>query len=245
MPSRRSTGASIGPSSGRGLTVVQDLLVLKNSPLKTPEDLRGKKFGTFSTGAGSFKSIRAALIDAYNLDLVKDTNLKQVAGPALTKLLERGEIDAMMNISSLNLAAEAQTDKFRALFSPNEYWIKKTGYPIVWGAPIVAWKSWVKEDEKRAKNLATAIVESFKWLEKSGKPGDRREESRQARGVTKPADVAEYKEWLQHRHMFMTSWDRKAVDAEWKFLELAKRTGVINEVPAQDKAALFVGGLGT
>ena len=41
---------------GGGLTVVQDVLVRKNSPYKTPADLRGKKFGTFSTGAGSFKA---------------------------------------------------------------------------------------------------------------------------------------------------------------------------------------------
>ena len=60
------------------------------------------------------------MIDAYNLDIVKDTELQQVAGPALTKLLERGEVDAMINISSLNLAAEAQADKFRVLFSPND-----------------------------------------------------------------------------------------------------------------------------
>ena len=102
---------------GGGLTVVQDVLVLKDSPIKTPAELRGKKFGTFSTGAGSFKSVRVALIDAFKLDVVKDTELQQVAGPALNKLLERGDIDAMMNISSLNLAAEAQTDKFRVLFS--------------------------------------------------------------------------------------------------------------------------------
>ena len=95
--------------------MVQDVIVLKDLPFKTVDDLRGKKFGTFSTGAGSFKAARAAMIEAFKLDVTKDAQLQQVAGPALTKLLEAGQVDAMINISSLNLAAEAQTDKFRVL----------------------------------------------------------------------------------------------------------------------------------
>jgi ABC-type nitrate/sulfonate/bicarbonate transport system substrate-binding protein len=225
---------------GGGLTVVQDILVLKNSPFKSPADLRGKRFGTFSTGAGSFKAVRAALIDAFNLDLIKDTKLQQVAGPALTKLLEEGQLDAMMNISSLNLAAEAQTDKIRVLFSPNEYWEKKTGYPIVWAAPTVAWQSWVDEDNTRAKNFAAAVEASFKWLEKPENLDAAVKSHGAIAGVTKPEDVAEYKDWLQHKNMFMTDWSRKAVDAQWKFLQVCQKGGIVDKVPPEDKYALFV-----
>lgn len=225
---------------GGGLTVVQDVLVPKNSPIKSPADLRGKRFGTFSTGAGSFKAVRAALIDGFKLDLVKDTKLQQVAGPALTKLVEDGQLDAMMNISSLNLAAEAQTDKFRVLFSPNDYWEKKTGYPIVWAAPTVAWQSWVDEDKTRAKNFAAAVMASFEWLEKPENLDAAVKNHGALAGVTKPEDVAEYKDWLQHKNMFMTDWSRKAVDAQWKFLEVCQKGGVLDKVPAEDKYALFV-----
>ncbi len=225
---------------GGGLTVVQNILVPKNSPLKSPADLRGKRFGTFSTGAGSFKCVRAALIDGFNLDLVKDTKLQQVAGPALTKLLEDGQLDAMMNISSLNLAAEAQTDKIRVLFSPNEYWEKKTGYPIVWAAPIVAWQSWVDEDKARAKNFAAAVTASFEWLEKPENLDTAVKNHGAIAGVTKPGDVAEYKDWLAHKNMFMTDWSRKAVEAQWKFLDVCQKGGVLDKVPAEDKYALFV-----
>ena len=227
---------------GGGLTVVQNILVPKNAPFKTPADLRGKRFGTFSTGAGSFKCVRAALIDGYKLDIVKDTKLQQVAGPALTKLLETGQLDAMMNISSLNLAAQAQTDKFRVLFSPNDYWKQKTGYPIVWAAPIVAWKSWIDEDKTRAANFAKATTESFLWLEKPENLEAAVKNHGLLAGVTKPEEIAEYKDWLQHRDMFMTAWDRKAVDAQWKFLDVCQRTGVISKVPDEKKYALFVEG---
>jgi len=225
---------------GGGLTVVQDVIVAKNSPYKTVADLRGKKFGTFSTGAGSFKAARAAMIEAFKLDVMKDTQLQQVAGPALTKLLESGQLDAMINISSLNLAAEAQPDKFRVLFSPNDYWIQKTGYPIVWAAPLVAWKSWVDEDQTRAKNFAAAVKDSFLWLEKPENLETAVKNHGALAGVTTPEDVAEYKEWVQSKHMFMTDWDRKAVAAQWKFLDVCQQTGIIAKVPAEDKYALFV-----
>jgi ABC-type nitrate/sulfonate/bicarbonate transport system substrate-binding protein len=189
---------------GGGLTVVQDIIVRKDAPFKTPADLRDKKFGVFSTGAGSFKAIRAAVIDAFHLDVVKDTKLEQVAGPALTKLLERGDIDAMVNISSLNLAAEAQTDKFRVLFSPNDYWMQKTGFPIVWAAPLVAWRSWVEQDQTRAKNFAAATEASFRWLRNPANLDAAVKKYGELASVTKPADVAEYKTWLQSKHMFMT-----------------------------------------
>ena len=225
---------------GGGLTVVQDVIVLKDSPFKTVDDLRGKKFGTFSTGAGSFKAARAAMIEAFKLDVTKDAQLQQVAGPALTKLLETGQVDAMINISSLNLAAEAQTDKFRVLFSPNDYWKQKTGYPIVWAAPLIAWRSWVDEDRTRAKNFAAAVKESFLWLEKPDNLETAVKNHGALAAVTKPEDVAEYKEWLQSKNMFMTDWNRKAVDAQWKFLDICQQTGIINKVPAEDEYALFV-----
>jgi ABC-type nitrate/sulfonate/bicarbonate transport system substrate-binding protein len=232
--------AIIGP----GLTVVQDVVVRKDSPFKTVADLRGKKFGAFSTGSGAFKAARAAIIDSDKIDVLKDTQFQQVAGPALNKLLERGEIDAMINISSLTMAAEAQPDKFRVLFSPNDYWQKKTGYPIVWASPLAAWTNWVDQDKKRARNFAAAAVESFKWLENPANLETAVKNHGALAGVTAPADVAEYKLWLTKKQMFLTSWDKKAVDAQWKFLDLCQSVGILKKVPSQDKYALFVGELG-
>lgn len=229
---------------GPALTVVEEVLVRKDSPFKTVGDLRGKKFGTFSTGAGSFKCVRAAMIDAFNLDVVKDTNLVQVAGPALTDLLERGQIDAMTNISSLTMDAEAQADKFRVLFSPNEYWERKTGYPIMWTAPNIAWRSWVEQDQARAKNFAAATEDSFRWLRDPDNLEAAIKKYGKLAAVTKPDDVAEYKKWLEKKHMFLTRWDHKVADAQWKFLDVCQRTGIIAKVPPQNKYAMFIGELG-
>jgi ABC-type nitrate/sulfonate/bicarbonate transport system substrate-binding protein len=225
---------------GPGLTICEDIIVRTESPLKTVADLRGKKFGTFSM-AGAYQTVRAILIDAYNLDLTKDTKLELIAPPALFKFLEDGRVDAMVDLTSFSVAAEAEPQKFRALFSPNDYWIKKTGYPIVWSGPLVAWRSWVDENPQRAKNLAAATRDMFRWLEKPQNLRTAVKNHGKLAGITKPEVVAEYIAFLDNKHMFMTAWNQKAVEAQWKFLELYKSAGVIKKVPPMDKYALFVG----
>lgn len=229
---------------GPALTVVEEVIVRKDAPFKTVADLRGKRFGTWSTGAGAFKCVRAAAIDAFNIDIVKDTKLEQVGGPALTDLLERGQLDAMTNISSLTMDAEAQPNKFRVLFSPNEYWERKTGYPIMWTAPNVAWRSWVEQDPTRAKNFAAATEDSFRWLRQPDNLEVAVKKYGELAAVTKPADIAEYKKWLEKKHMFLTRWDKKVADAQWKFLDICQRTGIITKVPPIEKYAMFIGELG-
>jgi len=216
---------------GGGLTVIQDVFVRKDSPIKTLADLRGKRLGVWSTGAGAFKAARAAIMDAAGIDLVKDTNLVQLAPPALFKLLEKGDVDAMINISSFSVEAASQPDKFRVIFAPNDYWKKKTGYPIVWAAPLVAWKSWVDENPTRAKNYAEAVQESFRWLRDPENFDAAIKKYGALAGVTEPAAVAVYKKWFSEKRVFLARWDQKTIDAEWQFLDVAKHSNVLPAVP--------------
>jgi NitT/TauT family transport system substrate-binding protein len=225
---------------GGGLTLFHGVFVPKDSPIKTVEDLRGKRVGVWSTGAGVFKGIQTALIDAHGIDIVKDTKIVQLAPPALFKLLERGDVDAMINISSFTMRAYSQPDKFRSLFNPNDYWKKKTGYPIVWTAPLVAWKSWVEEDRTRARNYAAAVMDSFRWLRKPENLDAAVKAHGKMAGVTSPAVVATYKKWLADEGLFLAEWDEKSVDAQWQFLELAKRHAVLEKVPPKDEHALIL-----
>lgn len=226
---------------GGGLTVIQDIFVQKDSPIKTPTDLRGKRVGVWSTGAGAYQAARIALLDATGIDLAKDTKLVQVAAPALFKMLETGRVDAMINVSSFTMAAASQPDKFRSVFSPNAYWKKKTGYPIFWAAPTVAWKSWIDENPTRAKNMAAAIEDSFRWLRKPENFDAAVKTYGQLAGVTTPAAIATYKKMLGEKAVFLAHWDRKVADAEWKFLDTGQREGLLQKVPPENQRALLLG----
>jgi ABC-type nitrate/sulfonate/bicarbonate transport system substrate-binding protein len=225
---------------GGGMTVFQDIFVRKDSPLKTVADLRGKRIGVWSTGAGAFKASRAAIHDATGLDIVKDATVQQMAPPALFKLMERGDVDAMLNISSFSVQAASLPDKFRPIFSPNDYWKKKTGYPIVWTAPLVAWKSWVDENPTRAKNFSAAIADSFRWLRKPENLDAAVKKYGAQAGVTTPAAIATYKKMLGEKRIFLTQWDQKVIDAQWQFLDVAKQFGVLDKVPDKAMHAMVV-----
>ncbi|HVO94213.1 MAG TPA: ABC transporter substrate-binding protein [Terriglobales bacterium] len=223
---------------GGGLTSMQDVWVRKDSPLKKLSDLKGKKFGVWSRGAGATKALEVLAMDGFKLDLNRDVQTIEIAGPALMALLDKGEVDAMFNLSSLSIAAASQPDKYRLLFSPDEYWKEKTGAPLVWSAPTIAWKDWIDEDRQRAKNVVDALHESWQWLrqnsdkavERYGKPA----------GVQNAAEAATLKKMLQSGGIFLDTWDPKIVDAQWKFLDVARQVGILKAVPAKDKHSLIL-----
>ncbi len=225
---------------GGGLTVMQEVFVRKDSPVKSISDLRGKKFGIWSTGAGASKALRAVLMDGLGLDYLKDTELVQLGPPALFALLGRGDVDSMFNISSLTIRAASQPDKYRSVFVPNDYWKQKTGYPIVWSAPIVAWRDWVEEDRERAKNFVAATLESYEWLRNEENFDTAFKKYGTLAAVKTQAEADTYKKWLKAGKIFLARWDREVIDAQWKFLEVAKQYGIIDSVPSKEKHALIL-----
>ncbi len=224
---------------GGGLTMMPEVFVRKDSPFKTITDLRGKKFGIWSRHASAFPAIRAAIMDGFEMDFLKDTEVKLAAPPALLKLLERGDVDSMFNISSLTISAASQPDKYRSIFVPNDYWKNKTGYPIV-AAPIVAWRSWVNEDPERAKNHVEATMESFRWLRKGKNLDAAVKKYGESAAVKNKAQAETYKSWLKQGKIFLARWDQEVINSQWEFLKMAKKRGVLTKIPSKKKHGLIL-----
>lgn len=223
-----------------GLTVMQEVFVKNDNPAKSITDLKGKKFGSWSTGAGAYKAAKATILDGYNMDVEKDTEFVQAAAPALMALLTRGDVDSMFNISTLTIRAASQPDKYRSVFSPNAYWKKKTGHPIVWSAPLVCWKDWVEEDKDRAKNMANAVMESMRWLRNPKNFAEVVAKHGKLGGIRDKAEADTYSDWMAKRKLFIAEWNEEIVDAQWKFLEMAKKQGVLGNVPDKNKVGLIL-----
>ena len=227
---------------GGGLTVMQEVFVKKDSPVKSIGDLRGRKFGTWSTGAGAFKATRAVIIDGHGMDILnkKDTNLVQAASAALLALLDRGDVDSMFNISTLTVRAASQPNKYRSVFAPNEYWKSKTGQTIVWSAPLVCWREWVDADQKRAAGFSAAVMESMRWLRNPKNFDQAEAKFGKIAGIKDKVEAAVYRDWLKNGKFFLAKWDKETVDHQWNFLEMAKRRGVLDFVPDKKKHGLIL-----
>ena len=225
---------------GGGLTVMQEVFVLKSSPFKTITDLKGKKFASWSTGAGAFKAMRATVIDGYGFDVLKDTEFVQAAPPALLKMLDRGQIDSMFNISSLTIAAAAQPDKYRSVYAPNDYWKKKTGQAILWSAPLVCWRKWVDADRARATAFVKAFTEGYKWLRNPANLKKAVKKYGKLAAVKNEAQAKTYESWLSQGKMLITDWNEETRDKQWQFLHMAKKHGILTKIPPKEKYGLIL-----
>ncbi len=83
-----------------------------------------------------------------------------------------------------------------------------------------------------------ALHESFQWLRQNSDKAI--EKYGKLAGVQNAAEAATLKKMLQEGRIFLERWDPKVVDAQWKFLQLAKDAGIIKAVPAKDKYALVL-----
>lgn len=223
---------------GGGLTVMQNVFVRKDSPFRKITDLRGKRFGVYSTGGAATKALIALVVDGFGMDLRKETEFLEIAPPALMALLEKGEVAAMFNLSSLTISAATQPDKFRMIFSPDAYWKEKTGSTLVWSGPTVAWRDWIEENRERAKNFVAAEHESWEWLRQNSDEAVAK--YGKLASVNTPAEAEALKKMLKEGGVFLSKWDSQIIDAQWKFLELAKKVGILDKVPPKEKHAMVL-----
>ena len=58
---------------------------------------------------------------------------------------------------------------------------------------------------------------------------------------TDPKEVETYAKWLSAGMVFFMEWNKKVADAQWQFLDLAKKYGILDKVPSEKEHALFLG----
>ena len=110
----------------------------------------------------------------------------------------------------------------------------------MWSAPIVAWRSWVEEDRDRAKRFVAATHETFKWLRKGENLDAAVKKFGTLAAVKNQAQAEAYKKMLKANRIYLARWDREVIDAQWKFLEMAVKHGVLKKVPDKNKIALIL-----
>lgn len=102
------TGLRYHPS-GEGA----DIWVKAGSPLRTANDLRGKKLGVYAIGSAGITLIRIALADVHGLNVAArggDVEFVELPAPALPAALATGRIDAATLIHAQAFQAQRSGD---------------------------------------------------------------------------------------------------------------------------------------
>jgi ABC-type nitrate/sulfonate/bicarbonate transport system substrate-binding protein len=100
-----------------------------DSPLKTPADLKGKRFGVVSLSGTNFGATYAALKLA-NIDLMSDLRVSTLPPSAIMLALDKREIDAA-TIYEPYLTPALKSGRVKVVFKPGELYQKHYNEPFL------------------------------------------------------------------------------------------------------------------
>jgi NitT/TauT family transport system substrate-binding protein len=149
-----------------GFQAHSNMFVVKpSSPIKDFADLKGKRIGTFGTTFLDLLIARAAGKKAYNVDLQTDANLVSGAPPLLNQFLARGEVDAMLQFSSLTLAPLAQGEQRMLIDQPTL--MKAAGFRSdLFYLQWMVTEKWAKANPEAVRRLPAMLNEAYAVLKR-------------------------------------------------------------------------------
>lgn len=116
----RQRKAGIGLRAFHGRQRYNNLIVTRpSSPIANFSDLKGKKVGNFGTTFLDWLIVRAAGKQAFGIDLEKDATPIAGSPPLLNQFLARGEVDGMLQFSTLSIAPILKGEQRSVIDIPN------------------------------------------------------------------------------------------------------------------------------
>jgi NitT/TauT family transport system substrate-binding protein len=131
-------------------------------PIRTIADLRGRRLGIPSYGDKSYLVLRAVAATRFDFDPQKDSQIISAAPPLLAELLERGDVDAVVQYWQF-IPRLLATGRFRELVSTGQLvgGLASPGLPLL---VVVAADRAIKAEPVPLKMLLLAIHEAKQQL---------------------------------------------------------------------------------
>jgi NitT/TauT family transport system substrate-binding protein len=138
---------------------VNGIIVKKNSPAKSLQDLIGKKLGTsYGPGHGTALLLQYAAKREFGLDLNTQIELREAATPLLLGLLEKGELDAVY-LGEPNLTKSLAGGKYKQIWDVDETF-KKLGKAVPLQLCVVTTDQAMKTKKEALKKFVAAYAEA-------------------------------------------------------------------------------------
>lgn len=121
------------------------------------KDLVGKKVSLLAKLSGVYTSTQVIAAE-LGLDFEKKFNIVTGPPPAVSAFLERGDVDAAIQIEPL-VSAMLMSKKYKSFLDANAVWKQLTGDDMMLGC-LAADQKWLDTNRDVAKRLVSAIVET-------------------------------------------------------------------------------------
>ncbi len=219
------------------MKVMDDVMVKKDSPLKSFADLKGKRVGIFGGPAGSTTMIfRVEVSKFFGFDIDKDATVQYGAPPMLMGLLDKGELDAVLLLDPY-VSKMLASGKYRSIGELGEIWQQKMGYPLV-SINILTNDEFANKNPQTVKNFVKAWKESLEYMKSHPELWP---EMTKAIGMTSPEEINILRDRVD-KSMF-AQWDDELIQQQMKFAEMAVQVGgkdVLPSIPKETFSTKFV-----
>jgi ABC-type nitrate/sulfonate/bicarbonate transport system substrate-binding protein len=132
-----------------------------DSPLKSPADLKGKRFGVVSLSGTNFGATYAAL-KLYKIDMMRDMKVSTLPPSALMLALDKGEIDGA-TIYEPYLTPALKSGRVKVVFKPGDVYQKHYNEPFL-ALVIAGHKDFVSKNPAAAAKFVAVMDETMASL---------------------------------------------------------------------------------
>lgn len=211
-----------------GITSNSYVVVRSKSPYRTMADLKGKKIGLFSLTSSSTAGLVRILRERWGLDLQKDFNVVVAVPPVLAGLLQKGELEGMVNVDPTVLRVLA-SGEYREIMGVDAEWQKLTGSPLLI-TTIAAWDDYAQKNPEEMRNLIRTYREALDFIGKN--PG-----VYASTGFVKLSGMEETPGVLKlfderFAKLYTARWDQDLVNANKAVFETAIQMGNLESLPS-------------
>lgn len=201
------------------------LFATKDSPIKSPDQLAGKKVGQYGTDSGGTVALAILMDQEYGIDIFEDWELIESDPNALLALLNRGDLDASVAFQP-NIAREDLARGSRCI-SPyfTDMWEELEGAPL-YISTIAAHDDWIEENPELARNVLAAWQDGHKWLSENPEALTQTP-YKELTGVEDPEVLGRFADLVNEIPMYTSSWSAEDVAAQEAFVDLAAKQGAL------------------
>ena len=201
------------------------VVVKKESPYQSLDDLKGKKIGWYSLQSGGGTGFYV-LAKKKGIDILKEYKLIDAKPPALWPLLERGEIEAIV-IYDPFVSRMLATGNYRVLIGPFfKAWEEETGYEMEMTG-FAATEEWLKNNRRSAEKLIKIWKETVAYIKENPE-----EVLRKYQDYTNLKTDREIELGVQRiPPIYVSEWSNKEASIDLMLRMLVKESVIIEEIP--------------
>lgn len=203
------------------------IVTRKEAPYANFGALKGKKVGLYSLTSSSTAALVKVVREKWKLELRKDFELVVAPPPVLAALLQKGDIEAMVNVDPL-VMRQLATGGFRQIMDLDGEWQALTGSRLL-VTTIAAWDAWAQQNPQDVRRLVRSYREAVEFIGKNPQVYASTGFMKESGMAETPENVKLFEE--RFSKLYTGKWDQALINANKTVFDIAIEMGNLESVP--------------